>query len=311
MGFNDDAASPRTGSQASVRGVEGERRPAGGASGGWRRTGSGRGVRRLASSVTAGRCERWERQHGEDVVRTCSVSYGAIHGTHPAHRSLRTYLIVLARRRPSTVSPSSAGWPGRSGTTRSPAGTAGRPATRSWRRRPASVVAVTVQLPPDGIGGSSSSPVEATPARWRGRSASPEHPNSPLRLAMAKPAVLDRRLLEVDLARGAGTGASARLRKRFMVVSLLAGEAGRPVPAVRPSPRGGVRRAANGFYAAHRAEEQDWATAVLRDLDVRATGHLIGVQEDIHRAMTGAGMASRPRRQPRLAGQAAGRSTLT
>jgi len=82
----------------------------------------------------------------------------------------------------------------------------------------------------------------------------------------------------------------AGLRERVMAASLLAREAGQPVPAV-PAISGpeAFGRAADAFYGLLAAlEEQDWARPVLRDLDVQGlTGHLIGVEEDIQRAMTG------------------------
>jgi len=82
----------------------------------------------------------------------------------------------------------------------------------------------------------------------------------------------------------------AGLRERVMAASLLAREAGHPVPSV-PAISGteAFGRAADAFYGLLTAlDEQDWARPALRGLDVQGlTGHLIGVEEDIQRAMAG------------------------
>jgi uncharacterized protein (TIGR03083 family) len=82
----------------------------------------------------------------------------------------------------------------------------------------------------------------------------------------------------------------AGLRERVMTASLLARGAGQPVPAV-PAISGteAFGRAADAFYGLLAAlDERDWARPALRDLDVQGlTGHLIGVEEDIQRALAG------------------------
>jgi uncharacterized protein (TIGR03083 family) len=82
----------------------------------------------------------------------------------------------------------------------------------------------------------------------------------------------------------------AGLRERVMAASLLAREAGHPVPAV-PAISGAEAfgRAADAFYGLLTAlDEQDWARPALRGLDVQGlTGHLTGVEEDIQRALAG------------------------
>jgi len=82
----------------------------------------------------------------------------------------------------------------------------------------------------------------------------------------------------------------AGLRERVMTASLLAREAGQPVPAV-PAISGAEAfgRAADAFYELLAGlDEQDWARPALRDLDVQGlTGHLIGVEEDTQRGLAG------------------------
>src|SRR6185437_2309122 len=82
----------------------------------------------------------------------------------------------------------------------------------------------------------------------------------------------------------------AGLRERVMTASLLAREAGQPVPAV-PAISGAEAfgRAADACYELLAGlDEQDWARPALRDLDVQGlTGHLIGVEEDTQRGLAG------------------------
>ncbi len=82
----------------------------------------------------------------------------------------------------------------------------------------------------------------------------------------------------------------AGLRERVMTASLLARGAGQPVPA-GPAISGAEAfgRAADAFCALLAGlDEQDWARPALRGLDVQGlTGHLIGVEEDIQRALAG------------------------
>jgi len=80
------------------------------------------------------------------------------------------------------------------------------------------------------------------------------------------------------------------LRERVMAASLLAREAGQPVPAV-PAISGteAFGHAADAFYGLLRAlGEQDWTTQALRGLDVQGlVGHLTGVEEDVQRGLAG------------------------
>jgi uncharacterized protein (TIGR03083 family) len=80
------------------------------------------------------------------------------------------------------------------------------------------------------------------------------------------------------------------LRERVLAASLRARDAGRPVPdAPEISPVEAFSRAASAFYAMLCfLSDQDWRTRVLRGLDVQGlVGHLIGVEHDVHRALTG------------------------
>jgi uncharacterized protein (TIGR03083 family) len=80
------------------------------------------------------------------------------------------------------------------------------------------------------------------------------------------------------------------LRERVLMASLRARAAGRPVPGVPEIPASeAYSRAANAFDAALGSlSEDDWRTPVLRDLDVQGlVGHLIGVEEDMYRCLSG------------------------
>jgi uncharacterized protein (TIGR03083 family) len=82
----------------------------------------------------------------------------------------------------------------------------------------------------------------------------------------------------------------AGLRERVLEASLRARQAGHTVPEVpRISPDEAFSRAADAFYGLLCAlGEQDWRRHVLRDLDVQGlAGHLIGVEEDVQRAVSG------------------------
>ena len=82
----------------------------------------------------------------------------------------------------------------------------------------------------------------------------------------------------------------AGLRERVLAASLRARQAGHTVPEVpRISPVEAFGRAADAFYALLCAlGEPDWRRHVLRDLDVQGlAGHLIGVEEDVQRALSG------------------------
>jgi uncharacterized protein (TIGR03083 family) len=81
----------------------------------------------------------------------------------------------------------------------------------------------------------------------------------------------------------------AGLRERVLEASLRARQAGHTVPEVpRISPDEAFSRAADAFYGLLCAlGEQDWRLHVLRDLDVQGlAGHLIGVEEDVQRALS-------------------------
>src|ERR1700693_5083222 len=80
------------------------------------------------------------------------------------------------------------------------------------------------------------------------------------------------------------------LRERVLAASLRARDAGRPVPdAPQIPPVDAFGRAASAFYAVLCFLDDDgWRTAVLRGLDVQGlVAHLIGVEEDVHRALAG------------------------
>ena len=81
----------------------------------------------------------------------------------------------------------------------------------------------------------------------------------------------------------------AGLRERVLEASQRARQAGHTVPEVpRISPDEAFSRAADAFYGLLCAlGEQDWRLHVLRDLDVQGlAGHLIGVEEDVQRALS-------------------------
>ena len=82
----------------------------------------------------------------------------------------------------------------------------------------------------------------------------------------------------------------AGLRERVLDASTQARAAGRSVPEVQEiSPAEAFSRAADAFYGLLCAlGDEDWPRPVLRDLDVRGlVGHLIGVEEDVHRGLSG------------------------
>jgi len=80
------------------------------------------------------------------------------------------------------------------------------------------------------------------------------------------------------------------LRERVLAASLRVRAAGRPVPdAPEISAVEAYSRAASAFYAVLCfLSDDDWRTPVLRDLDVQGlVGHLIGVENDMQRALEG------------------------
>ncbi len=82
----------------------------------------------------------------------------------------------------------------------------------------------------------------------------------------------------------------AGLRERVLEASRQARAAGRSVPEViEISPADAFSRAADAFYGLLCAlGDDDWRMPVLRDLDVQClVGHLIGVEDDMHRCLSG------------------------
>jgi hypothetical protein len=82
----------------------------------------------------------------------------------------------------------------------------------------------------------------------------------------------------------------AGLRARVLEASRQARAAGRPVPAAPEiSAAEAFSRAADAFYGLLCAlSDDDWRTPVLRGLDVQGlVGHLIGVEHDMHRCLSG------------------------
>jgi uncharacterized protein (TIGR03083 family) len=80
------------------------------------------------------------------------------------------------------------------------------------------------------------------------------------------------------------------LRERVLAASLHARAMGRPVPdATEISAAEAYDRAVTAFYALLAGlGESDWTVPVLRDLDVQGlVGHLIGVEDDVQRALSG------------------------
>jgi uncharacterized protein (TIGR03083 family) len=87
-----------------------------------------------------------------------------------------------------------------------------------------------------------------------------------------------------------GVTPPAGLRERVMTASLRARPADQVIPHIpRISPAEAFGRAADAFYAVLCAlNEPDWRLHVLRDLDVQGlAGHLIGVEDDVQRALSG------------------------
>ena len=81
----------------------------------------------------------------------------------------------------------------------------------------------------------------------------------------------------------------AGLRERVLAASLRARQAGRPVPDAPEIPdEEAFSRAADAFYTTLRGLDGDWTRPALRGLDVQGlVGHLIGVENDVHRCLSG------------------------
>jgi len=82
----------------------------------------------------------------------------------------------------------------------------------------------------------------------------------------------------------------AGLRERVLQASRQARAVGRSVPeVVEITPAEAFRRAADAFYGLLCAlGDDDWRITVLRGLDVQGlVGHLIGVEDDVHRCLSG------------------------
>jgi uncharacterized protein (TIGR03083 family) len=80
------------------------------------------------------------------------------------------------------------------------------------------------------------------------------------------------------------------LRARVLAASAAARQAGQALPSLPPiSPVEAFSRAADAMYGMLCAlGGDDWRRPVLRDLDVQGlVGHLMGVEEDVHRALAG------------------------
>jgi uncharacterized protein (TIGR03083 family) len=80
------------------------------------------------------------------------------------------------------------------------------------------------------------------------------------------------------------------LRDRVLTASLRARAAGRPEPVVPEiSSAEAFSRAADAFYRMLGVLlAEDWHRPALRDLDVQGlVGHLVGVEEDVHRGLAG------------------------
>jgi uncharacterized protein (TIGR03083 family) len=82
----------------------------------------------------------------------------------------------------------------------------------------------------------------------------------------------------------------AGLRERVLIASLRARQAGRPVPdAPEITAAEAFSRAAAALYdALSELDDADWGRPALRGLDVQGlVGHLIGVEDDVHRCLAG------------------------
>ena len=80
------------------------------------------------------------------------------------------------------------------------------------------------------------------------------------------------------------------LRERVLAASVRARQAGRPVPDAPEIPAGeAFSRSADAFYTVLRGlDDGDWTRPALRGLDVQGlVGHLIGVENDVHRCLSG------------------------
>jgi uncharacterized protein (TIGR03083 family) len=82
----------------------------------------------------------------------------------------------------------------------------------------------------------------------------------------------------------------AGLRERVLAASLRARRAGRPVPDPPEIPADeAFSRSADAFYTVLCGlDSDDWTRPALRGLDVQGlVGHLIGVENDVHRCLSG------------------------
>jgi uncharacterized protein (TIGR03083 family) len=88
----------------------------------------------------------------------------------------------------------------------------------------------------------------------------------------------------------ASAGLPAGMRERVLAASWQARPAGHPEPEpAEISPAEAFRRAADALDALlGTLADDDWSLPVLRDLDVQGlVGHLVGVEEDVHRCLSG------------------------
>jgi hypothetical protein len=94
----------------------------------------------------------------------------------------------------------------------------------------------------------------------------------------------------IDQHPPASGGLPAGMRERVLAASWQARPAGRPEPEpAEISPVEAFRRAAGALdELLGTLGVDDWSLPVLRDLDVQGLiGHLIGVEEDVHRCLSG------------------------
>ena len=96
------------------------------------------------------------------------------------------------------------------------------------------------------------------------------------------------------------------MRERVLAASWQARPAGQPEPEPAGiSPAEAFRRATDALDALlGTLGDDDWSVPVLRDLDVQGlVGHLIGVEEDVHRCLSGdPGVAATTSGHPPAAG---------
>ena len=96
--------------------------------------------------------------------------------------------------------------------------------------------------------------------------------------------------MTIDQPPSASAALPAGMRERVLAASWQARPAGQPEPEpAEISPAEAFRRATDALDALLATlGDDDWPVPVLRDLDVQGlVGHLIGVEEDVHRCLSG------------------------